>query len=50
METGVCGDSEENEMEVIDLNPKKKIDIYYVTLLGNRTNFTSFYRRVWTLF
>src|SRR5690625_1269970 len=31
METGVCGDSEENEMEVIDLNPKKKIDIYYVT-------------------
>ncbi|MFC2949148.1 DsbA family protein [Virgibacillus sediminis] len=30
-ETGVCGVSEGNEMEMIDLNPKKKTDVYYVT-------------------
>lgn len=32
LETGVCGVSEENEMEVIDFNqPKKSINLYYVT-------------------
>ena len=32
LETGVCGEAGEEEMEVIDLNqPKKSIDVYYVT-------------------
>ncbi|WP_085992963.1 DsbA family protein [Oceanobacillus senegalensis] len=32
LETGVCGITEENEMEMIDFNqPKKAIDLYYVT-------------------
>lgn len=32
LETGVCGEVEEDAVEVIDLNkPQKKIDLYYVT-------------------
>ncbi|MBG9455614.1 dithiol-disulfide isomerase [Lysinibacillus sphaericus] len=32
LETGVCGVSEDNEMQVIDFNQKRKsIDVYYVT-------------------
>ncbi|MFC3041449.1 DsbA family protein [Virgibacillus xinjiangensis] len=31
METGVCGTADDAVMEMIDLNPKKKVDLYYVT-------------------
>jgi len=32
LETGVCGVSEDNEMQVIDFDQKRKsIDLYYVT-------------------
>ncbi|MEC5425539.1 DsbA family protein [Virgibacillus sp. C22-A2] len=31
LETGICGDAGDDTMEIIDLNPKKTIDLYYVT-------------------
>ena len=32
LETGVCGEAGDEEMQIIDFNqPAKKIDLYYVT-------------------